>query len=107
MKRGEQATIKMQKTLLVGTNIDKKEYPCEVLRYDVQTECLSLIVKGGNLANISLDAFYECSVKSKEPICCIGQVKERYCEGAEAVIKLQIKNGFYKININSVDKQNT
>lgn len=99
MKKGEYATIKMQKTLCIETVLDETKYPCEVLQYDKQTEVLYLAVVGGILTNISLDAFYECVVEGEESVRCTGKVQERYCEGTNAVVKFQIKNGFYKINI--------
>ncbi len=99
MNKGEHATIKMQKTLCVGTILDEKEYPCEVLQYDEKNELLYLALIGEQLTKISLDAFYECVVEGEEPISCMCKVHERYLEGTSAVIKLQIKNGFYKINI--------
>lgn len=105
MKQGDQAQLTIKKYL-------KKEYikeygPCSgtVLRYDAKNECIYFLLKNEELTNVSLDIIYRCEIHSADEILsCTGRVKERYYHEKGKILKFEIENGFYKINLNSVDK---
>lgn len=105
MKYGDQVELLMKKTMLMEKEIDSKIILCSILRYDMKEECIYLVLENDLLQNISLDAEYECKILMKEECSCIGTVKERYYNEYGKILKFQIKNGFYKINVKSVDKQ--
>lgn len=106
MKRGDYAELKMKKVLHVGGVIDEKVQICSVLEFDENRECLYFLLQAGELTELSLDTIYECKIKSSDvQTNCTGRIKERYCGSDGKVIKFQIENGFYKINLKSVDKQ--
>ena len=106
MKKVERVEIKMYKPLRLGTARDENVYSCEYLRYDSKKECLYLAVKSVELTTFSLDAIYFCELQSgTEVLQCTGRIKERSNQKAGRILKLEIENGFYKINIKSVDKQ--
>lgn len=100
MKTGDVAELKMQKVLCKGQQMDEKTYICEILKYDAQQECVVLILKTDKLTDISLDAVYKCEV-SRDGVCtwCTGRVYKRYCSAKGKILRLQVENGFYKINI--------
>lgn len=105
MKEGNAAVLVMKKVLGTGKEIDKRKFLCEVLRYDSKQETIYLVMKKDVLPAISLDAIYECNIKEEENlIACTGRVQERYYNEHGKILKLKIKNGFYKINVKSVDK---
>ena len=100
MKQGNVVELKMQTTLCEGQKYDEQVHQCEFLLYDDKEENLCLILKSGDLTELSLDALYECRIKgSDEQLLCIGRIHKRYCSEAGKVVLLQITNGFYKISI--------
>lgn len=106
MKKVDRVEIKMQKTLREGLKLDDTVYSCDFLRYDGRRECLYLLVNSAELTAFSLDAIYFCEMQSgTEILQCTGRVKERYSQKSGKILKIEIENGFYKINIKSVDKQ--
>ncbi|MBQ8803424.1 MAG: hypothetical protein IJZ53_07325 [Tyzzerella sp.] len=106
MKKGDYAELKMKKVLHVSGVMDGSVHACHVLRYDENRECLYFSLQSGELSDLSLDAIYECKIRSSEAQTnCSGRIKERYCGAEGKTIKFQIENGFYKINLKSVDKQ--
>lgn len=106
MRRGDMVEIKMQKTLRKGMKLEDAVYSCEFLKYDEKKECLYLLTKSAELSIFSLDAIYFCEIQTGiECMQCTGRVKERYCQKEGKTLKIEIENGFYKINIKSVDKQ--
>lgn len=106
VKRGRSAELQMEKMLLMGETVDRKIFACKVLMYDSKKERIYLLLESGMLTEISLDAVYRCQITSgTEDILCNGRIKERYRNEEGEVLELQIENGFYKINIKSVDKQ--
>lgn len=106
MKRGDRVKIKMQKALRVGMKPEDKLHTCELLKYDYKKECLYLLVTSSKLTEFSLDAIYVCEIQNDTDILqCTGRIKERYCHEEGKLLKIEIENGFYKINIKSVDKQ--
>lgn len=100
MKKGDNATLNMKKTLRVGDALDESIYSSVVLQYDEKTECIYFRLESGKLVQLSLDAIYECSIQTeKEQLQCTGRIKERY-RGIEGnTFKFEIENGFYKINL--------
>lgn len=105
MKTDAVATLTMKKNLCAGREIDEKEYMCRVLKYDAKHEKLYLVLENAFLPELSLDAIYECNMRQEESvIMCTGRIRERYQNDHGKILKLEIKNGFYKINVKSVDK---
>ena len=105
MKRGTDAKIKMKKNLCKDVAMDQKVYFCKVLSYDAKQECIYLVLENDEVTALSLDAVYECSIMEPEQgICCTGRVKDRYHNAFGKILKFEIENGFYKINLKSVDK---
>lgn len=106
MRSGNKAELNMRKPLCKGVDMDQKTYLCSILRYDLAKECIYLVLENDSLKEISLDAIYECMIKEteKETIMCTGRVIERFHEEKGKIIKFKIENGFYKINVKSVDK---
>lgn len=108
MKRGDRVELKMEKVLRAQDTKDKATYACTVLEYDAGRESICLLLEAGKLTDISLDAIYSCKIQSEEEqISCTGRICERYYGKAGKIIEFQIKSGFYKINLKSVDKHIT
>ena len=105
MRQGDTASLFVKKYL-------RKEYEKEygtcsvsVLRYDEKEASIYFILENEELTNVSLDIIYGCEIYSKEEkMSCTGRVKERYYSEQGKILKFEIENGFYKINLNSVDK---
>lgn len=98
MRKGEIAELKMQKMLRAGEDTDTTVHKSIFLRYDDKQECIYLALQEGKLTDISLDGLYQCEMQTETgKQSCIGRIKERYDVGTDAVVKLQIENGFYKI----------
>ena len=61
---------------------------------------VSVILRDENLRQLSLDALYECQIQTEDAwFTCTGKIVERFCNHQGNNVKLQVKNGFYKINI--------
>ena len=106
MKLGDAAMLVMKKQLDTNADIDAKKYVCKVIKYDTKQAALYVNLEKDNLEDISLDAIYECDVKQEEEfVVCEGRVGERYFNKYGKVIKIEIKNGFYKINVKSVENK--
>ena len=105
MKRGTDAKIKMKKNLCKDVAMDQKVYFCKVLSYDAKQECIYLVLENDELTALSLDGIYECRIHEAErDVFCTGRIRERYHSEAGKILKFEIENGFYKINLKSVDK---
>lgn len=105
MKKVDKVEIRMNKPLCTGAVLDEQVYLCELLKYDGKKESLYFEVSAAELTEFSLDAVYDCKLQAgTEVLECVGRIKERYCQGNKRILKFQIKNGFYKINIKLVDK---
>lgn len=109
MKKGSKVELRMRKVLHAAMEMDPKTYFCEILRYDIEQECIYLVLKGNSLSEVSLDAVFQCEIENAEEaeagkLHCTGRVKERYADENGQILKFEIENGFYKINIKSVDK---
>ena len=106
MKYGDKVKLYMKKSILVDEEKNEKIFDCNVLRYESKEESIYLMLENDELQNISLDAIYECELESQsEYVSCEGTVKERFYNEHGKILKLQIQNGFYKINVKLVDKQ--
>ena len=106
MRRGDQAELRVKKVLLSGIVPDGLVHRCKVLSLNEKEECIYLLLEESELEELSLDNIYECAIESKDRIIkCTGRIKERYRGPEGKKLKVQIENGFYKINIKSVDKQ--
>lgn len=106
MKYGDKAKLCMKKSILMDGKMDSKIFSCRVLTYEQKEECVYLVLQNDLLQNVSLDSIYECEIETQsESISCTGTVKERFYNEYGKILKLQIKNGFYKISVKSVDKQ--
>lgn len=100
MRRGDRVEIKMRKVLHSGVTLNENAYSCELLQYDEKEECLYLAVDQSELTVFSLDAIYFCEIQTEtELLQCTGRIKERSRQKVGKVLKVEIENGFYKINI--------
>ncbi len=99
MKQGDIAELKIKKTLRIGQLVSEKAYVCELLSYDIQRAELLFALKSGELTELSLEAIYECQIQTTDArLACTGRIRERYCNQNGKILKLQVENGFYKIN---------
>ena len=100
MYDGDKAVIKMVKYLKEDRELDKSVYGCTVIEYQKDLEQLHLRMTSGNLEDISLDAIYECKIKTLQgESVCTGIIQDRFENRAGMILKLQIQNGFYEVNI--------
>jgi hypothetical protein len=105
MKRGSIANLQMRKNLCIGSQTEKHSYKCTVLKYDEKQECLYFLLGTECLTDVSLDGIYGCEIEEENEVTsCIGRIRERYMNKQGNVLKFQIQNGFYKINLKCVDK---
>ncbi len=105
MKQGSNVRLEMKTVLRTGEILDARVHNCKVIEYDKNKEMLYLILQNEELPVISLDAIYLCTISEKETISCEGRIKARYANENGNVLEYKVKNGFYKINLNCVDKQ--
>lgn len=100
MYKGHVATIRMDRSLLIGETAEDTQFDGIVLDYDEQEGNLLLALQTGELTEISLNAIYRCEIQMKESgVWCTGTVVDRCCSGAGKIVNIKIENGFYKINI--------
>lgn len=100
MRKGNHAKIYLKKMLCAGALLNEREHIATVLQYNEKKECIFLLLETGKLAELSLDAIYECEIQTEEGgISCTGRIVERYCGAVGKIFKFEIENGFYKINI--------
>lgn len=100
MRKGDNATLKMRKILCVQGSMDERVHLATVLQYDEKKEYIYFLLKEGKLTDLILDAIYECQIQTeKEHLNCTGRIKERYCGKEGKIFKIEIENGFYKINL--------
>lgn len=98
MKVADTAVITMVRPLIASESADDKKYICLVAGFDEDAGELRLILKDAPLYDISLDALYECGIKtSRGERICTGRVVSRANEAAGAVLKFRVENGFYQI----------
>ena len=100
MNRGECVELKMEKILCLNGVKEDMVHACTVLRYDENQECIYLLLQGGELTELSLDAIYTCKILGEDMQTeCDGRIQARYCSEAGKILEFKIKNGFYKINL--------
>lgn len=105
MRQGSKAELEMKRMLHAEDTVNAKVFRCEIFRYDAEKECIYLLLEEGELSEISLDALYECRIDEAEgKILCDGRIQERYRGEKGEILEFRIENGFYKINLKSVDK---
>ena len=105
MKTGDKAKLIMKKALNENIKMDEKVYLCRVLKYETKQECIYLVLENDSLPAISLDAIYECQIQEmKSALVCTGRIRERFYNEFGKILQFEIENGFYKINVKSVDK---
>lgn len=100
MKKGDGFTLQMKQVLRIGASMQDTVLQGKVVHFDEKEACLYLCLETGKLTEVSLDAIYECRVVSgEEQLLCTGRIRERYCSESGKICKMEIKNGFYKINL--------
>ena len=105
MKQGQETRLYMKKQLCTDEVLDTKEYLCSVLSYDLNKECIYLVLESETLSDISLDAIYECQIREEQHrTISTGRIRQRYQNQYGDILEFHIENGFYKINIKLVDK---
>ena len=105
MKQGNEVSMRMRKMLCPGESADEKTFLCKVLKYDETKERIFLILENAAVTDISLDAIYECRIwEGESGLRCSGRIRKRYHDEHGLILEFKIENGFYKINLNSVDK---
>ena len=100
MYDGDKAVIKMVKYLKEDKELDKTIYGCTIIEFQKDLEQLHLRMSSGKLEDISLDAVYECKIQTLQgEAVCTGIIQDRFENRAGMILKLQIQNGFYEVNI--------
>ncbi len=106
--QNSKAKIRMKKMLLAGGCFKDEVYNCEVLKYDTQEERIYLVLKDSDIEEISLDGIYQCIIyQGEHGLECEGRILERFRNHKGNILHFQVEKGFYKININCVDKKET
>ena len=100
MKKGEYVELHMVKNLLSGKECDDIIYTGELIEYDKEEESVFIILRSGELEDLSLDGIYKCSIlEEKVRMECTGRIRQRYNGRDGKTLQIEIKNGFYKINL--------
>ena len=95
MYEGCPVELQMEKNIAADGIFDEAIYHCSIVRYDGD-EILTLQLQGDELAMISLDAKYRCTIKDKKKLLlCTGVICERYQSQGDNLILFRIENGFY------------
>lgn len=106
IQAGNMAKIQMEKVLRMQDKINENEYDCQVLEYNEKEERLTFLLRSGSLEQLNLDAVYQCRIQQNEECyVCQGTIRERFLDERGKVFVVSIENGFYKINLKSVDKK--
>ena len=96
MYEGCKAELKMVRTLSIDAVFDEEIRNCKIYKYDAEGDYMQLLLENGNLADISLDAKYDCWIMmKKESISCSGVVRERFHCDKGSMLIFEIENGFY------------
>ena len=100
MYEGSPADLRMEKSFSSDDVFDDGIHKCQVYKYDAEEDHIFLVLKEGNLTDISLDAFYQCYIATRKGLInCKGTVKDRYqCQYGNFVV-LKISDGFYRVNL--------
>lgn len=104
MYEGNLVTLELEKTL-DGAEVQKKTHECNVIEFDENKDRLTLLLRSGDLQELCLSAKYKCCIQNGDTgLLCSGEVSRRYRGEKGNIVEFYIENGFYKINIKSVDK---
>ena len=100
MYEGNMAKIRMDRNLIIGGTTADILFDCKISNYDETEENILLVLQGGNLEDLSLNAVYQCEIQEAEnAVLCTGIIVDRCCTSEGKIVKMKIQNGFYKINI--------
>lgn len=96
-----QAEVRMQRMILKDGYYDETTYYCSVITYNPEEEDIYLLSGEAKLPVFSLDGIYECRIHTQEgEVSCVGVIEERYWNKLGNIIRVHIKNGFYKNLVN-------
>ena len=105
MRKGDQAKLTIKKYLRKCYEKEYSACTATVWKYDSKEGYIYFVLENEELINVSLDIIYGCEIfTADEIVSCTGRIKERYYNENGKRLKFEIENGFYKINLNSVDK---
>ncbi len=105
MKQGDRFQLVVEKYLQKDHTKEYGECAGTVWRYDAKEACIYFLLEKQALSSVSLDIIYRCEIHSADEILtCTGRVIERYYHEKGKILKFEIENGFYKINLNCIDK---
>ena len=103
MYDGDKAVLTMVQYLKEDKEKDENIYEATVIEYQKEMEQVHLILRSGSLSDISLDAVYECRIRTITcETVCTGMIKERYENRAGMILVLQVTNGFYEIKLGGI-----
>ena len=78
MYDGDKAVLTMVQYLKEDKEKDENIYEATVIEYQKEMEQVHLILRSGSLSDISLDAVYECRIRTITcETVCTGMIKER------------------------------
>lgn len=101
MYEGCVAEIKMLRNILEDGEFDDRSYICEITGFDEEKEKIYLLLREGELKNLSLDGVYECAIHDKEETSyCEGMIGERFVDTKGKNLTFFLENGFYKNSLN-------
>lgn len=97
MYEGNPCDLQIENSYSSDGMFDEVVHKCQIYKYDAEEDYMFLVLKEGELTEISLDAIYQCYISTrKELINCSGTVKERYqCKYGNFIV-FKISDGFYK-----------
>ena len=96
-----QVELKMLQSFLKDSVPDENKYSCKVIHYLPEKELLYLLTGKSELTEYSLDAIYQCDIKTEDDrVRCKGIILERYWNELGKILVFQVKNGFYKKSLN-------
>ena len=96
-----QAEVRMQRMILKDGYYDETTYYCSVITYNPEEEDIYLLSGEAKLPVFSLDGIYECRIHTQEgEVSCVGVIEERYWNKLGNVIRVNVKNVFYKNLVN-------
>lgn len=105
MYEGNLVRLRLENSMNGSKNMEGMVHECQVLSYEDDKDRLVMLLRKGDLSSIQLSAKYECVIFDEtKGLRCSGEVEKRYRGEKGNIIEFYIKNGFYKINLNSVDK---
>lgn len=105
MYEGNLVTLELKSTLNGRALPAQRIHECKVIEFDEEKDRMILLLRSGELQELRLSSKYDCMIHmGREGLLCTGEVTRRYRGEKGNIVEFCIENGFYKININSVDK---